>query len=123
MISHSVRCRAAYIFQSSLMQKSMMNSYKLFFFASSSKSSPVFFLRVKSIMYVSNHNFTISFFCSIFISPDKIAQNRGVLLKIMVNFANLYYTYPSTVCKLNISYLSLLFSNCSMRNWSTLACP
>ena len=66
------------------MQNSTMKSYRLFFLASSSKSSPVFFLKLRSTEYVSNHILTISRFYSGLMSPERIAQNKGVFLLIRI---------------------------------------
>ena len=80
-----IRCHDKFHSQSSLIQYSTMKSYKPFFLANSNKSSPVFFLKLRSIMKVSNHSFTISFLISILMSPERTAQNKGVLLYIINN--------------------------------------
>ena len=77
------------LLQSSRRQYWTMKSYKLFRLASSSKSSPVPFLKDKSTSPVSNSSYMMSFLICNFMSHDSMAQKSGV--------------FPSRVCMLRIS--------------------
>ena len=79
------------MYQSSRRQYSTMNSYNLFLRANYNKSSPELFLKLKSIILVSNHNFIIRCLSDNFISPESIAQNKGVLPSVvyMLKMSNL----------------------------------
>ena len=102
-------CLLVFSAQSSLRQYSTMNSYSLFFFANYSKSSPVCFLRLRSMQFVSNQSLMILCFSGILMSPDRTAQNNGVL--------------PSVVCILKIEYLSGWSSKNSIRKFKISKCP